>query len=361
MRVLLSMFVLLMCGIALAGGGPKAPAGRTPEAIDYTAPDRYVRIAKSEGDEAAIRRLAKRLQSPDREQTIRNVHAFVASKVPHVPSRSWDPDFRRFEQLLPGFDHNGCAEYALLFANLLRALDIPTVYVKSSRHEWIRKYVATGETADFAGHVFLEVHIHGKWRLLEDQTLQIWDEYDPVDPELPGGLLAYEKGSDAYAMVHSTRRDLFIEEAKARWTGFDVSKLRRNESPGRALLPSAYAVTLDGEWEVLSERISSGVFSFNRPYWDEKKASVRGNLLVVTSMGGRTGIPEAEAAAWLPVSLAELRADFLAGKSLVRTRRLDDGTLVVLISAPGWNELMALIWTTDLPSIAAEFEAGRPR
>ena len=102
-------------------------------------------------------------------------------------------------------------------------------------------------------------------------------------------------------------------------------------------------------------------FSFDRGYWAEKKASVRGNVLVVTSIGGRTDIPEQEAPAWLPVSLADLRADFLAGKSLVRTRQLDDGTLVVLVSAPGWTELMALIWTTDFERIVADSARGRPR
>ena len=347
--------------MAFAGGAPKPPAGRTPETIDYAEPARYLRIPKSEGDEATIRKLATPLRDADPEQTIRNVYAFVASKVPHVPSKGWDPDFHRFEQLLPGFDHTGCAEYALLFANLLRAAGIPAVYVKSSRHEWIREYVATGETDGFSGHVFLEVHVRGKWRLLEDQNLRIWDEYDPSDLELPDGLLAYEKGSDAYAMVNSTRRDLFIEEAKARWSGFDVSKLRPNEAPGRALLPPVYAITMAGEWKVLGERMSFLTFSFDRGYWAEKKASVRGNVLVVTSIGGRTDIPEQEAPAWLPVSLADLRADFLAGKSLVRTRQLDDGTLVVLVSAPGWTELMALIWTTDFERIVADSARGRPR
>src|SRR5262245_49443051 len=285
------VLVLLLCGVAFAGGAPKPPTGRTPETIDYSSPQRYLSIAKSEGDETTIRKLAAPLRDDDPEQTLRNVFAFVAGKVPHVPSKGWDPDFHRFEDLLAGFDHDGCAEYALLFANLLRAAGIPSVYVKSSRHEWIRQFVATGETGSFSGHVFLEVHVRGKWRLLEDQGLRIWDDYDPADPELPGGLLAYEKGSDAYAMVNSTRRDLFKDEAKSRWKDFDVSRLRRNESPGRALLPPVYAITMAGEWKALAERIPS-LMSFDRGFWDEKKSSVRGNVFVVTSIGGKTELPE---------------------------------------------------------------------
>ena len=69
MRAILA--ILLLCGVAFAGGAPKPPAGRTAETIDYAAPDRYTRIAKSEGDEATIRKLAAPLRAADAEQTIR--------------------------------------------------------------------------------------------------------------------------------------------------------------------------------------------------------------------------------------------------------------------------------------------------
>lgn len=350
---------LLLPAVCLADGAPKPPAGRTPEVIDYAAPERYARIPAADGDEATIRRLAGPLCDDDPEQTIRNVYGFVAGRVPHLPSRGWDPDFRRFEPLLEGFDHTGCAEYALLFANLLRAAGVPAVYVKSAKHDWIRTFVATGATGAFDGHVFLEVHYGGRWRLLEDQGLRVWDDYDPADPELPGGYLAYEKGSDAFAMVHSTRRDRFRDEAVARWSGFDPSRLRRSDAPGRRLLPGAHAITLASEWKVLGERLA-GLRSFDGPHWATSKGACRGQVLFVTSFGGTVGIPASEVPDWLPVTLDQLREDRAAGRSLVRTRTLDDGTRVVLLSAPGWSELMALIWTTDLCGhlVAA---ARRPR
>jgi hypothetical protein len=334
--------------------GQRAPEGRVPETIDYANPSRYAKIPARDGESVAIGKISDSLSAKDPEQVMRKVHAFIADRVPHVPE-GWLPDHRNFHALVAGFDHGGCASHALLFANLLRARGIPAVYVKSARHEWIRDYVAAGTRGSFAGHVFLEVFVADRWKLLDAQGMEIWDDYDPRNPELPGGLLAYEKGWDHFAMVHSTRRDLFIREALARWKGFDVSTLRPNTTPGRPLLPKCFALTRSGEWKVLAERLS-GLCSFNGPHWSQKKAEVRGNILIVTSLGGRTDMPVSDVEAWLPASLAQLEAEAHAGESKVRTRRLDDGTLVVLVSAPGWAQIMSLLWTTDFERIRCDDE-----
>jgi hypothetical protein len=344
--------MLLLAASAFAQAAPRPPPDRKPETIDYKNPERYAEIPDRDGDAALIRKLAAPLREKDAENTFRNIHAFIA-RVPHVPE-GWENEHRDFGRLMQGFDHSGCASHALLFANLARACGIPAVYVKSSRHDWIRGFVAKGETGSFAGHVFLEVLVDGKWKLLDAQGMRIWDEYDPADPELPGGLLAYEKGWDHHAMVHSTRRDDFIREALHRWHGFDVRKLRKNEAPGRALLPEVFAITLAGEWEDLAER-TRVTMSFDHGYWEEWKPKVKGKILLVTSIGGRTDIPEAEAAAWLPLPLGKLRDEARAGRTGVEKRRLDDGTLVVLLYAPGRAELMALIWSTDLEKIRCDF------
>ena len=353
--VAVGLGVLLGAAVVVrADGAPLPPDGRTPEKVDYATPDRYVRIPEKDGDQALIKKTAAPLKDKDAEQTFRNIHAFIA-RLPHVPER-WEAEYRDFGKLLPGFDHTGCACHALLFATLARACGIPAIYVKSSRHEWIRGYVATGERGGFDGHVFLEVLVGGRWKLLDAQGMQIWDAYDTSDPELPGGLLAYEKGWDHYAMVHSTRRDEFIKEALARWKDFDVSKLRKNETPGRALLPEVFAITVGGEWELLTKRTQMSM-TFDRGYWKEWAPKVKGKILLVTSIAGRVGIPDAEVEAWLPPPPGAKAAR--ASASELRTRRLDDGTLVVLLSAPGWNELMALIWSTDFEQIRCDF--ARPK
>lgn len=351
-----TLCALLVVAAAAWSQAPKPPLDRTPETIDYKKPEPYAKIPERDGDAALIRKLAAPLKDKDPEQTFRNIHAFIA-RIPHVPE-GWEPDYRDFGKLIPWFDHTDCASHALLFCNLARACGIPAVYVKSSRHEWIRNYVATGERGDFSGHVFLEVFVDGKWKLLDAQGMQIWDAYDAADPELPGGLLAYEKGWDHYAMVHSTRRDEFIKEDLYRWQGFDVTKLRKNENHGRRLLPETFAITLAGEYKLLAERTQVSM-AFDRGFWEEWKPKIKGKILFVTSMAGRTDIPEAEADAWLPIPLAELAKEARAGKSAVKQRRLDDGTLVVLLYAPGWNELMSLIWSTDLEQIRCDFAKGK--
>ncbi len=349
--------LLVLAALAFAQAAPKPPPDRVPETIDYGKSDPYTKLPERDGDAALIRKLAAPLKDKDPEQTLRNIHAFIA-RVPQVPEDGWEPDFKDFGQLALGFDHAGCASHALLFASLARACGVPAVYVKSSRHEWIRDYVAKGERGSFSGHVFLEIFVGGKWKLLDAQGMRIWDAYDPADPELPGGLLAYEKGWDHYAMVHSTRRDDFIKEALYRWQGFDVSKLRRNENRGRPLLPETFAITLRGEYELLAQRTQVSM-SFDRGYWNEWKPKVKGKILFVTSLAGRTDIPEAEADAWLPMPLEQLAKEARAGRSGVQQRRLGDGTLVVLLHAPGWNELMSLIWATDFEQIRCDFAKGK--
>lgn len=324
------------------------PADRQLEKVDHSKPKRCLVIGKKTGNAAAIKKQAAALVAEDPDQTLRNIYAFVAA-VPHVPQRQWLPNHQDFATLVQGFDQRDCARHALLFGSLTRASGIPTVYLKSMRHEWIREFVSSGETGHYSGHVFLEVHVGGKWKLVDAQGMRIWDEYDPDDLELPGGLLAYEKGIDNYAMVHSTRRDLFRQEAQQRFKNFDVAKLRPNGATARPLIRPIHGLTLTTEWKVLTER-NPGMRTFNAAAWSEKANNVRGDVLVITSMRGRVALPDADVKAWLPITMKQLTAEFAARKSAVHTRELDDGTLVVLLAAPGWNELMALIWGTDFLS-----------
>jgi transglutaminase superfamily protein len=348
--------VLLFASLAsLAPHASGAPPERAPEAIDYSRPDRYVAIPASAGRMTKLRAVAKELKDKDPDRVIRNVHAFVASRVPHVPDRTWRPDHQDAATLLGGFDHADCARHGLVFGSLLRACGVPVVYVKSMRHDWIRTYVSTGKTGSFSGHVFLEVHIRGKWRLLDAQGMRIWDDHDPTNLDLPGGLLAYEKGRDHFAMVHSTRRNLYIEEAKARWSEFDVSALKRNDAPGRRLLPQVWAITLDDEWKALAERIP-GLSSFNRPVWGTKRKEIHGGILIVTSMGGRVGIPDEDVPEWLPASLKQLKKQHEAGKTGLLAGKRPDGTVVLLLAAPGRNELMQLIWSTDFAKLRSRVD-----
>jgi hypothetical protein len=330
----------------------RAPAGRKPATIDHEDPGPYARIPKSAGDADVIRGIAADLKAETPERTLRRIHGFIADGVPDVPDPGWSPDHRNFDSLVTGFDHHGCASHGLLFANLARACGIPVVYIKSTRHSWIREFVATGRRGSFSGHVFLEVFVKGKWRLLDAQGMRIWDDYDPADPELPGGLLVYEKGWDHVAMVHSTQRDRYIEEALARWKGFDVSKLRENDAPGRSLLPKVYAVTVGGEWRTLGRRIPM-ILSFDRWSWKESHGKVKGNVFIVTSIRGEHEVPEDVAADWLPMSRKEIEKTLEKGP-FVRTRDLADGTRVILLAASDLRAMKELIWRADLVRLACE-------
>lgn len=344
---------VLCLTLAFGALGQSHPAGRSPETIDYADPVRYTKIPPRDGDAAAIVKISESASGNDVEHVIRNIDAFIADRIPHV-EEPWLPDHRDFQALVAGFDHDNCACFALLFANLLRARGIPAVYVKSARHDWIRSFVATARRGSFAGHVFLEVFLDGRWKLLDPQGMRLWDQYDPKDPELPGGFLAYEKGSDHQAMVHSTRRDDFIREAIARWRGFDVSRLRTNDAPGRSLVPKAFALTMADEWQVLRKHVPN-LSVYGADHWEKAKAESRGSVLFVTSVAGRTGLPLPDVDAWLPASIAQLQEDARAGRSNVRARTLPDGTLVVLVSAPDADALTQLMRSAELERIRCGF------
>ena len=60
---------------------------REPEVIDHKRTKQYAKIPASAGDKARIVELAAPLKDLDAEQTFRNIHAFIASRVPRVPEQ----------------------------------------------------------------------------------------------------------------------------------------------------------------------------------------------------------------------------------------------------------------------------------
>lgn len=319
-----------------------APVGRETARIDYGKPAAY-QVLEAEG--AARRRLlalGAKLRGKDPGATLRAVHRFIASRVPHTPQKSWREWQPRPEQLLAGMDHQQCAEHALLCANLLRAAGIPCVYVKSMQHAWIRSYVTEGVTGSFAGHVFLEVHFGGRWHLLEAQGLRLWSDYDPADPELPGAYLAYEKGAVHADMVHSTRKQRFIAESMARFAGLDLQRLRPRQVAGQSLLPQLFMLCVGDEWKSLPSHLR--VRSFDAFHWPQFRARVRGQVLFVTAVGGRCGLSVAERQRLLPDGVA-------VG---TRVRELEDGTRVVLLSAATMVGLRKLLRVPKLMGLALD-------
>ena len=106
--------------------------------------------------------------------------------------------------------------------------------MKTLDAEWIRDYKALGKEGHWSGHVFLEIFIHGRWVLLDDTAMVLYDDYDPKMRILPGERYAYDKGGDPFDLVLSCRWELWKKETRAYFRDFDLSKLPVGK--GRRLL-----------------------------------------------------------------------------------------------------------------------------
>ena len=51
-----------------------------------------------------------------------------------------------------------------------------------------------GKEEHWSGHVFLEIFIHGRWVLLDDTAMVLYDDYDPKMRILPGESLRLRQG-----------------------------------------------------------------------------------------------------------------------------------------------------------------------
>lgn len=93
---------------------------------------------------------------------------------------------RRASTLFDSGYLSGCSEYAVVATALLRAADIPSRLLVSVNRDWVEARRSHPYLIP-RGHVFVEVHVDGAWRLLDVPYLQLYRDYDPTDPVLPRG------------------------------------------------------------------------------------------------------------------------------------------------------------------------------
>jgi hypothetical protein len=88
-----------------------------------------------------------------------------------------------------------------------------------------------GSSDGGSGHVYLEIFLKRRWRLLDATQDQLFDEYDSSQRLLPGQSVeryAYDKGGNARELVLSLDWEPWKEETKAFFRGFDLGELGRS-------------------------------------------------------------------------------------------------------------------------------------
>jgi hypothetical protein len=107
----------------------------------------------------------------------------------------------------------GCHSEALLISGILRKFGFPAVMIETFDVQWAYDYHA-GRTQYFAGHVMSEIHLEGRWILLDNDGTYV-EEYDYSDPfistRFPSkGLFVYAKGLDTWD--YSNKEEGFTHE-----------------------------------------------------------------------------------------------------------------------------------------------------
>ncbi len=251
--------------------------------IDYGRPQDYLALHASFGNPEHIRTLSASLKADAPERTLLAIGRWIGENLTcdNRAAYAW----RDFDRVLDTKVYGGCADHALVFGSLSRACGIPTAWVKTMDADWIREFRANGTCTSWRGHVFLEVHLGGRWRLLDASAMRLYDNYDPSMRILPGGRYAYDKGGDPKEMVLSTDWERWKVQTAKFFGGFDLAKLPVGE--GRAL-GMVYVAADSPVWQAVGRRLKDLGFqssSFNTDF-DRQLSLARGAELIITCVGG---------------------------------------------------------------------------
>jgi hypothetical protein len=345
--------------VAWPAGVPRPSTDR----VDYLHPDKYLAIDRTVAPLAAVDSVASQIPAGEPVDVLRAIAFWMDTHLVLRPvSSSNSYRWRDFDRMLSDGFYFACADYAFFFGEVARAKGIPVVFVKTLDVDFLREMAATdGNPSSWRGHVFLEVYADGNWRLLDATAKRLYGAYDPSVRILPGDRLAYDKGSDPYALVMSMREDLWRDQTRAFARTVPTSSLPLTENS-----PQSASIAGESDYDAPSERrfvalstvhvvIGSeaegrhlqargarlgarlvNLFSQHFQHW---LPEAQGQWLVVDVVGGRTRLPEEYHAKYLPEPLDRIAARARAGPGRF-DRTLDDGTHVVVMYAPDEDALL---------------------
>jgi len=305
-----------------------------PGRVDPSRPQEYSAALPHVADAARIASLMSQLRGKDPRQTLGRAARWIQRNVrprPDAPA-AW----RSFDEIVRSGSGAGPADRSVLLGAMARAAGIPAVWVKTMPVEWIQDFRrGAARLEDARAGVFLELHWEGKWRLLDCQSLRLYDEHDPRASLLPGGQWAYDRGGDPRALLLPGSGEAFLRQAREHFASFDLARLPWAEAvdllaPWRVRVAgSGFAATYASEAARLMGYFPEGAFQGE---WKENLARARGGVLVVTCREGRPELPEGFWSAWLPPGHERVvREGVLPDGGFLR-HRLSDGTLVILVA-----------------------------
>jgi len=139
------------------------------------------------------------------------------------------PKFSRtVEEIVSSKIWSGCSDVGTVFATLLRANNIPTVYVQTGNIDWIKELLNDTDKKNFIiGHIFLESYINNKWYLVDPTNGYIYDDYNHSNLSLPNGYYAFSKSLNG----HEVGCDSLQNNSKAMFDHFKNFDLSKYQNP----------------------------------------------------------------------------------------------------------------------------------
>lgn len=317
--------------------------------IDYAHPEKYLELPSSVGAPAAIRRAASEIRGASAEQRLAAVAIWLRNRLKHDPSRAYS--WRGFEEILAAGSYGSCADHAVMFGALTRALGIPTVWVKTMDADWIRAFVARGaEPASWRGHVFLEVFVEGRWMLLDASASTLYREYSPRSRLLPGERFAYDKGGDPRALVLSLDWERWKQQTRRYFRTFDVGQLPVPKGRPLEGRQAVFIIADAPTYELLTHHYARRGLdvrqSFNSAF-EEYLPRAASHSLIVTVVGERFVLPQEYWPKWTGIAAQDVRDLLEERVSGTHVSVLGDGTRVTVLYARSVADMTALVEALD--------------
>ena len=244
--------------------------------------------------------------------------------------------FRGVDQILADGTVGGDADQALVIGVLARAAGIPAVWVKTLEEDWIKEQARKQKPIeDPVGGTFLEVFLAGRWQLLDHQRAGLYEDYDVKERRLPRGHLAYDKGGDPYALVLSSRFDLWRGQLQDYLKRFVPERERWTKAKDLLAPWRVYVTGTSGAGTYAREAAKTLGFLVSSVGGADERAELaetRGKTLIVTLS---KGVPSLTRDFWGTYLGPEWTALFQAGNKPDKpwlTRTFSDGTRVILIT-----------------------------
>jgi transglutaminase-like putative cysteine protease len=359
MRIARIAAALVLTAAAVVGGRAARGGDDIPEPrldrVDYAHPEKYLGLPATLGTKAGIEKIAGEVRGATPRDKLAGIGAWIDAHLTYDAS-TFDR-WRDVDELVSDRTFGGCADHAELFGAIARACGIPTVWVKSLDLDWIAWFRAhPDEPKGWNGHVFVEVHVDGKWRLYDASQKVLYEDYDVRQRILPGHRLAYDKGGDPYELLLSTRWDDWRKQTRRFVQTLDISLVPVGEAPKPPIDDPpgrTYVAATHPAWQWVVDRcnalhLTMGSLSGNGG-WERWLPSARRGILIVPAVNGKTVLPETY---WplLPVQPPQM-TEALGGKpSAVVRRKAADGTDVVLVMARDDDALRAALAVLSIES-----------